>query len=190
MCQEWLQPVALEHAVHGYKALKSMRMAQPCLMQQSPVVAGLVNRWTPLHLVSSAHAMQAIHPALGSANAVSHPEHCNPRTIVQGKILQGADVSLQVFCSATGKSRFIECDADRNAFGSHYHVREPETQLLDMSLHGYMECVKNWQFRQLHLKVTDQYFSDADVELPACYIWHTYESTIFQSEDRRSWTKR
>ena len=52
ICEGLLQPCVLQESAQGYRALQAMRNAQPCLLQQSPLVSGLVDRWTPQHLVS------------------------------------------------------------------------------------------------------------------------------------------
>lgn len=152
VCEGCLQPVAMDHPTQGYKALKDMRTAQPCLMQQSPLVSRLANRWTPKHLVSFSSICCSVQ---------AHLEICGPVLVLtalcssplQESIVRGTEASLQVLCSASGKSRFIECSADRNVFGAHYHVREPETQHLYMSLQDFMQCAQSWQIRQLCLKV-------------------------------------
>lgn len=60
---------------------------------------------------------------------------------------------LEVLCSATGKCRFMQCRDSSNIFGSHYHVREPETQRLQMDFKGFAQCAQQWQKRQLLLQV-------------------------------------
>ena len=47
----------------------------------------------------------------------------------------------------------MECCDERNVFGGHYHVREPESQRLEMSLQEFMQCAQSWQTRQLYLRV-------------------------------------
>lgn len=58
-----------------------------------------------------------------------------------------------VFCSDAKRNAFLLGDASRNAYGSHYHVREPETQLLHMTSPGFVESFKTWQSRRLLLQV-------------------------------------
>ncbi len=61
---------------------------------------------------------------------------------------------LAVLCSASGLNRFLECDDGKNVFGSHYYVREPESQRLSMPLHEFAQCAARWQTRQVYLKVS------------------------------------
>ena len=58
-----------------------------------------------------------------------------------------------MLCSTAAKSRFIAHDAERNLHGSCYHVREPETQRMDMPVHEFVECARTWASRRLFLKV-------------------------------------
>lgn len=74
---------------------------------------------------------------------------CNAQ---EGAIEKSAD-SLVVLCSAIQKNRFLECDDAKNAFGSLYHVREPESQRLGMTFHEFLQCSQRWQTQQVYLKV-------------------------------------
>jgi hypothetical protein len=58
-----------------------------------------------------------------------------------------------VLCSTPGRSRFIECHDASNTFGSFYHVREPESQRLEMGWREFLQCTQKWRSRPLYLKV-------------------------------------
>lgn len=66
---------------------------------------------------------------------------------------KGESAALQVLCSDSRRHRFFEYDAARNVYGGYYHVREPETQRLEMSLPEFVQCSQRWQARKLFLKV-------------------------------------
>ncbi|KAK9844525.1 hypothetical protein WJX74_003603 [Apatococcus lobatus] len=59
-----------------------------------------------------------------------------------------------VFCSDAKRNAFLLGDSSQNAYGSDYHVREPETQLLHMTFPSFIESLKAWQSRKLLLQET------------------------------------
>lgn len=58
-----------------------------------------------------------------------------------------------VFCSAQQHNLFIETDTDINVFGSYYHIREPQTQQLQMTFAEYADCAKSWTAKKVLFKV-------------------------------------
>ena len=60
---------------------------------------------------------------------------------------------LTVLCSDSRRCRFVEYDDLKNVYGSYYHVREPETQRLEMTFPEFVQCTQRWQSRRLLLKV-------------------------------------
>ena len=58
-----------------------------------------------------------------------------------------------VFCSAQKHNTFVETDPDKNAFGSYYHIREPQTQALQMTFAEYADCAKTWTAKKVLFKV-------------------------------------
>ena len=58
-----------------------------------------------------------------------------------------------VFCSDARRNAFLIGDLSRNVYGSHYHVREPETQRLTMTFPGFAQSLLAWQTRKLLLQV-------------------------------------
>lgn len=67
--------------------------------------------------------------------------------------MESSKQDWNVFCSDAKRNAFLLGDASRNAYGSHYHVREPETQLLRMTFPGFVESLQAWQSRRLLLQV-------------------------------------
>ena len=50
-----------------------------------------------------------------------------------------------VLCSDHNRNAFIRCIDRNNIFGSYYHIREPETQQLQMQFYDYAECAAKWE---------------------------------------------
>ncbi len=60
---------------------------------------------------------------------------------------------MAVLCSDSRRQRFYEYDELKNVYGCYYHVREPETQRLEMTFPEFVQCSQRWQARRLLLKV-------------------------------------
>lgn len=63
------------------------------------------------------------------------------------------DKAWTVFCSTQKHNLFIETDTDINVFGSYYHIREPQTQKLQMTFAEYAACAKTWTAKKVLFKV-------------------------------------
>ena len=63
------------------------------------------------------------------------------------------DPAWTVFCSDQKHNLFIETDTDKNIFGSYYHIREPQTQMLQMTFAEYADCTRTWTARKVLFKV-------------------------------------
>ncbi|KAI7844155.1 hypothetical protein COHA_002290 [Chlorella ohadii] len=66
----------------------------------------------------------------------------------------GSEHLLRVLCSDAKRNRFIECDAAKNVYGGLYHVREPETQVLQLAFPEFVKCAAAWRARRLYLRET------------------------------------
>ncbi|KAL4452346.1 hypothetical protein ABPG75_008008 [Micractinium tetrahymenae] len=64
----------------------------------------------------------------------------------------GSDCQLRVLCSDARRNRFIEYEDVKNIYGGMYHVREPETQRLEMSLPDFAQCSQQWRAQRLYLR--------------------------------------
>jgi len=60
---------------------------------------------------------------------------------------------ITVLCSEAKHNRFIECDSLKNIYGSLYHVREPETQKLEMTLPEFVQCATTWKDRRIFTRI-------------------------------------
>jgi len=60
---------------------------------------------------------------------------------------------FKILCSDAVRNRFIEGDQSKNTFGSHYHVRECQTQTLRMAFSEFAQCTQTWTSRLLYFKV-------------------------------------
>lgn len=67
--------------------------------------------------------------------------------------LMTQDQAWTVLCSTQKHNSFIETDTAKNVFGSYYHVREPQTQELQMTFAEYAECAQKWTTRTVLFKV-------------------------------------
>ena len=141
----------MDDAVQGYKALKSMSNSQPCLMRKTPLVAALQNRWTPQHLVRASCLICHSHLPRFAAPHSSIDWRCS--LCAQVTSIPDNSAKCAVLCSTPGRSRFIECHDASNVFGSFYHVREPESQRLEMGWREFLQCTQKWRSRPLYLKV-------------------------------------
>lgn len=66
----------------------------------------------------------------------------------------GSSQQLSVLCSDARRNRFIECEDAKNIYGGIYHVREPKTQRLQMSLPDFVQCSRQWRARRLYLRTS------------------------------------
>jgi hypothetical protein len=64
---------------------------------------------------------------------------------------------VSVLCSPAGSNRFIAADASKNLPGSYYHVRKPETSVLQMTFDDWMGCWQAWSTNRLLLQVRQQH---------------------------------
>lgn len=71
----------------------------------------------------------------------------------EGQQLGQAELQLPVLCSPAASNRFIEAEASKNAPGSYYYVRKPETSVMQMSFVEWLSCWQNWTNNMLLLKV-------------------------------------
>ncbi|GAB4818813.1 hypothetical protein N2152v2_005859 [Parachlorella kessleri] len=124
MVEDWVDYITLDTAQNGYKALNKMWAGQPVLLRGTPLVSVLVGRWSLQQLVRAATA------------AADSPK-LRP---------------LTVLCSDARRCRFMEYEELKNVYGSYYHVREPETQRLEMTFPEFVQCTQRWQSRRLLLK--------------------------------------
>ncbi|KAK9814645.1 hypothetical protein WJX72_009229 [[Myrmecia] bisecta] len=60
----------------------------------------------------------------------------------------------RILCSKGTRHAFLEYDASKNIYGSEYHVREPETQRLEMGFWEFAQCARNWTTRKVFFKNT------------------------------------
>ena len=70
-----------------------------------------------------------------------------------------------VFCSAQKHKLFIETDMNSNVFGSYYHIREPQTQSLQMTFAEYADCTRTWTAKKVLFKVC---VSSVRAAMPEC----------------------
>lgn len=60
---------------------------------------------------------------------------------------------MDVLCAEESSSAYLDHDADKNIFGSMYHVREPATRKLSMTIADFAGCLTSWTSKKLLLKV-------------------------------------
>lgn len=56
---------------------------------------------------------------------------------------------MTALCATAERAAVLEADPAKNVFGGRYHVREPESQALQMRLGEAAECVVAWQERRM-----------------------------------------
>ena len=60
---------------------------------------------------------------------------------------------VDVLCAEERSSAYLDHDVDKNIFGSFYHVREPKTRRLPLTVPDFAVCLKTWTSKKLLLKV-------------------------------------
>lgn len=71
--------------------------------------------------------------------------------------------NIQVMCSEPKRNRFIKADPIKNIYGSMYHVREPETRLLAMTISELIDCASTWTQRRVYASIPLQ-LEEANVD--------------------------
>ena len=76
-------------------------------------------------------------------------------SFVQERVFeQGPPVKARI---CIGQENVImECDADKNTFGSLYHVKEPRTKLHDLPLSAALQHLRQWNDRGIMIKARQQ----------------------------------
>jgi hypothetical protein len=67
---------------------------------------------------------------------------------------------VSVLCSPAESNRFIAADSSKNLPGSYYHVRKPETSVLQMTFDDWLGCWQAWSTNRLLLQVRPQDCTD------------------------------
>ena len=62
--------------------------------------------------------------------------------------------AVDVLCSDERADAFLECDLEKNVYGSFYHIREPSTRHLSMSLGDFAGCLTSWTSKKLLVRVS------------------------------------
>lgn len=60
--------------------------------------------------------------------------------------------TLEVMCSDSKNHQFMSYDVSKNDARGPYYVREFETQMLNMSMHDFVQCSRSWTKQKLYLK--------------------------------------
>ncbi len=63
----------------------------------------------------------------------------------------------------------MECDRDKNIFGSLYHVKEPRTKIHDLPLTAAVQHLQQWNERGIMIKV-----SHLEHNLAHCHYFKAY----------------
>lgn len=121
---------------NAYRAMTIMWDHQPVLLRQCP-------------LVSLATARERGFEVLVSS---SSPETAKPSQPMLKLHLK--DDQVVVWCSEQSKHRFLECDMSKNLAISPYHIREAETQHLNMTLDEFVLCARRWTSRRIMYRGT------------------------------------
>ncbi|KFM23513.1 Hypoxia-inducible factor 1-alpha inhibitor, partial [Auxenochlorella protothecoides] len=48
--------------------------------------------------------------------------------------------------------RLLVCDAEKNIYGSHYHIREPESSTIKLTAAEFVQCARKWKSKLLVLE--------------------------------------
>ena len=92
------------------------------------------------------------------------PGHCQVKTtqvhlpqmrscLPTGQAAHFGSGSMVAMCATAERSAVLEVDGEKNVYGSVYHVREPESQVLPMRFGEAAECVVAWQERRMFVRV-------------------------------------
>jgi hypothetical protein len=119
--------------------LKNLQLARCSLKQAAPH-----NPPTTSAQALDAHSSSSSDPAFQQQLGPQHTQ-------------AGADSQVSVLCSPAGSNRFIAADASKNLPGSYYHVRKPETSVLQMTFDDWMGCWQAWSTNRLLLQVRQQH---------------------------------
>jgi hypothetical protein len=70
--------------------------------------------------------------------------HVAPSATPVPQPAEPAALQLPVLCSPASSNRFIIADVSKNFPGSYYHVRKPETNILQMTFQAWLACWQSW----------------------------------------------
>lgn len=65
--------------------------------------------------------------------------------VLQAVLMAHEQHCWTVLCSDHNRNAFVRCIARNNIFGSYYHIREPETQQLQMQFCDFAACAAKWK---------------------------------------------
>lgn len=77
-----------------------------------------------------------------------------------------SETSFSVYSLGTSPGRLLVCDAEKNIYGSHYHIREPESSTIKLTAAEFVQCARKWKSKLLVLEVSLVHWDD-------CGAWLT-----------------
>uniref|UniRef100_A0A1D1ZXM2 Cupin-like domain-containing protein n=1 Tax=Auxenochlorella protothecoides TaxID=3075 RepID=A0A1D1ZXM2_AUXPR len=63
-----------------------------------------------------------------------------------------SETSFSVYSLGTSPGRLLVCDAEKNIYGSHYHIREPESSTIKLTAAEFVQCARKWKSKLLVLE--------------------------------------
>ena len=102
------------------------------------------------------HAVQVGHQGLlacANRSQGSMLPALRPHQHVQAEAFGAQRAAVDVLCSDERADAFLEHDADKNVYGSFYHIREPSTRHLSMSFRDFAGCLTSWASKKLLVRV-------------------------------------
>ena len=125
-------------------AWELLRTGQPAAFLKSDLVAALVERWSLPYLVLHALCMLCglSTVACWHVPTVAKAACCQRQTLstCAGGGVGAQRAAVDVLCSDERADAFLEHDADKNVYGSFYHIREPSTRHLSMGFGDFAGC--------------------------------------------------
>ena len=98
------------------EAVKIVRKGKvPVVLRRTPFLTSMVAKWDLNYLVRAARAAPCAR--------APHPRRALTAGRAQCLAFRGSSNTYRVLCADSSKNRFIVTDADKNVFGSYYHVK-------------------------------------------------------------------
>ena len=86
----------------------------------------------------------------------------------------GAHRKFDMLCAEERSSAYLDHDLEKNIFGSFYHVREPKTRRLPMTVADFAVCLASWTSKKLLLKVFEPFPTAPPGCLPHLDTWQCF----------------
>ena len=146
------------------KAAKVARGNEPVVLASCPFAAKLVSRWSFKYFSRAFHGAEEREVRGGEGEGgggggggdtfPKGKEEEEEGAAGAGEEGRESTARFEVLCSMDGRNRFMDLDRGKNVYGSYYHVREPETIVLEdiKGFEDFEDCARNWNKKHVCLR--------------------------------------